>query len=90
MQLQIRVISRFRVRAGACERAALGADPLTRPGMTVSGSLVSPAHTTPKKKKDQLSLAQCGVSFAANRPDPDDPGGLGAEESGAERTGPTQ
>jgi len=26
----------------------------------------------------------------ANRPDPDDPGGLGAEESGAERTGPTQ
>ena len=26
----------------------------------------------------------------ANRPDPDDPGGLGAEESGTERTGPTQ
>src|ERR1700750_3120812 len=24
-----------------------------------------------------------------NRPDPDDPGGLGDEESGAERTGPT-
>jgi hypothetical protein len=45
---------------------------------------------SPKKKKDQLSLAQCGVSLAANRPDPDDPGGLGAEESGTERTGPTQ
>jgi Protein of unknown function (DUF2794) len=44
----------------------------------------------PQKKKDQLSLVQCGVSLAANRPDPDDPGGLGAEESGAERTGPTQ
>jgi hypothetical protein len=28
--------------------------------------------------------------LAANRPDPDDPGGLGAEESGTERTGPTQ
>ena len=26
----------------------------------------------------------------ANRPDPDGPGGLGAEESGTERTGPTQ
>ena len=25
-----------------------------------------------------------------DRPDPDDPGGLGAEESGIERTGPTQ
>jgi hypothetical protein len=29
-------------------------------------------------------------SLSANRPDPDDPGGLGAEESGTERTGPTQ
>jgi hypothetical protein len=43
-----------------------------------------------KKKKDQLSLAQYGDKLSANRPDPDDPGGLGAEESGAERTGPTQ
>ena len=31
-----------------------------------------------------------GINYAANRPDPDDPGGLGAEESGTERTGPTQ
>lgn len=43
-----------------------------------------------QKKKDQLSLAQYGINYAANRPDPDDPGGLGAEESGTERTGPTQ
>ena len=35
-------------------------------------------------------MAQCWGMFPANRPDPDDPGGLGAEESGAERTGPTQ
>jgi hypothetical protein len=35
-------------------------------------------------------LAQYGDKLAANRPDPDDPGGLGAEESGIERTGPTQ
>jgi hypothetical protein len=35
-------------------------------------------------------LAQYGDKLSANRPDPDDPGGLGAEESGAERTGPTQ
>jgi hypothetical protein len=31
-----------------------------------------------------------GINYSANRPDPDGPGGLGAEESGAERTGPTQ
>jgi hypothetical protein len=44
-----------------------------------------------KKKKDQLALAQYGDKLSpANRPDPDDPGGLGAEESGAERTGSTQ
>jgi hypothetical protein len=35
-------------------------------------------------------LAQCGDNYLRNRPDPDDPGGLGAEESGTERTGPTQ
>ena len=35
-------------------------------------------------------MAQYGINYAANRPDPDDPGGLGAEESGTERTGPTQ
>ena len=43
-----------------------------------------------QKEKDQLSLAQYGDKLPANRPDPDDPGGLGAEESGAERTGSTQ
>ena len=31
-----------------------------------------------------------GLTPSANRPDPDGPGGLGAEESGTERTGPTQ
>ena len=35
-------------------------------------------------------MAQYGDKLSANRPDPDDPGGLGAEESGIERTGPTQ
>jgi hypothetical protein len=44
----------------------------------------------PPKKKDQLSLAQGGDNYLANRPDPDHPGGLGAEESGVERTGPTR
>ena len=45
----------------------------------------------PKKKKDQLSLAPVsGKNSPANRPDPDGPGGLGAEESGTERTGSTQ
>src|SRR6202043_129686 len=31
-----RGISRFRVRVGACHRAALRADPLARPGMTAT------------------------------------------------------
>jgi hypothetical protein len=43
----------------------------------------------PKKKKDQLALALPMLGYC-DRPDPDDPGGLGAEESGTERTGPTQ
>jgi hypothetical protein len=43
-----------------------------------------------KKEKDQLALAQCGDKLFCDRPDPNDPGGLGAEESGIERTGPTQ
>jgi hypothetical protein len=49
-----------------------------------------PKKTSAQKKKDQLALAQYGDKLPANRPDPDDPGGLGAEESGTERTGPTQ
>ena len=57
----------------------------SRPGMAIPQK-----ETIPQKKKDQLSLAQCGDKLPANRPDPDDPGGLGAEESGIERTGPTQ
>src|SRR4030088_1660865 len=47
-------------------------------------------NQNPKQKKDQLSLAQYGDKLPANRPDPDDHGRLGAEESGTERTGPTQ
>jgi len=39
------------------------------------------------KKKGQLTLA---LDVYCVRPDPDDPGGLGAEESETERTGPTQ
>jgi len=61
--------------------------------MTIFIGDVTPGHLKnrqPQKKKDQLSLAQYGDKLPANRPDPDDPGGLGAEESGTERTGPTQ
>ena len=43
-----------------------------------------------QKEKDQLSLAQSRGKTPCDRPDPDDPGGLGAEESGTERTGSTQ
>jgi hypothetical protein len=31
-----------------------------------------------------------GINYFCDRPGPDDPGGLGAEESGIERTGPAQ
>jgi hypothetical protein len=55
--------------------------------LSLENALIKPAA---KKKKDQLSLAQYWGMLLANRPDPDDPGGLGAEESGTERTGPTQ
>src|SRR6185437_15032337 len=43
---------------------------------------------TPKNKKDQLALAL--RVFCCVRPGPDDPGGLGAEESEIDRTEPTQ
>ena len=51
-----------------------------RPGMTEE------EFADAKKKKGQLALAL----FCCARPGPDDPGGLGAEESETERTGPTQ
>src|ERR1700716_292920 len=51
-----------------------------RPGMTA----------TPKRKRTNSRWPKMGINYPANRPDPDCPGGLGAEESGAERTGPTQ
>jgi hypothetical protein len=44
----------------------------------------------PKQKGPTLVGPVIGMNYPANRPDPDDPGGLGAEESGIERTGPTQ
>jgi hypothetical protein len=43
-----------------------------------------------KKKRTNSRWPSMGINYPANRPDPDEPGGLGAEESGTERTGPTQ
>ena len=40
-----------------------------------------------KRKRAYLAVAP---GLCCVRPDPDDPGGLGAEESETERTGPTQ
>ena len=45
---------------------------------------------SPKRKRTNFRWPSMGIIYPANRPDPDDPGGLGAEESGAERTGSTQ
>jgi hypothetical protein len=61
------------------------------PGSSRLGALrETSACSTAQKEKDQLALAQYGDKLLCDRPDPDDPGGLGAEESGIERTGPTQ
>ena len=43
-----------------------------------------------KRKRTNSRWPSVGIYSPANRPDPDGPGGLGAEESGTERTGPTQ
>jgi hypothetical protein len=58
--------------------------------MRPSGNRREGSRPVAQKKKDQLALAQYGDNLFCYRPDPDDPGGLGAEESGVERTGPTQ
>jgi len=54
----------------------------------------SPAQIAARSKTKKASLRwpeELGIYLLKRiRPDPDDPGGLGAEESGAERTGPTQ
>src|ERR1700712_3375736 len=44
---------------------------------------------SPKRKRTNSRWPSVGI-LAANRPGSDGPGGLGAEESGTERTGPTQ
>src|SRR5690349_10159924 len=74
-----------------------GCGPLVREHLSCVGGfsvpswrLSGPRMRPPKKKKDQLSLAQSRGLAPCDRPDPDGPGGLGAEESGTERTGSTQ
>ena len=56
-------------------------------GGTETGPIQGP---DPKKKRTNFRWPSMGINYSANRPDPDNPGGLGAEESGVERTGPTQ
>jgi hypothetical protein len=43
-----------------------------------------------EKEKGPTRVGPSHGSILCARPGPDDPGGLGAEESGIERTGPTQ
>jgi hypothetical protein len=47
-------------------------------------------RASPKRKRTNFRWPSIGINSPANRPDPDGPGGLGAEESGTERTGSTQ
>src|ERR1700686_4889409 len=56
----------------------------------MDASLAQATKYPPKRKRTNFRWPSMGISSPANRPDPDDPGGLGAEESGTERTGPTQ
>ena len=51
-------------------------------------SAQSPMHRQIKRKRTNSRWSRSGL-LVWNRPDPDGPGGLGAEESGTERTGPT-
>jgi hypothetical protein len=46
-------------------------------------------QNTAEKEKGPTRVGPVTDQLFYDRPDPDDPGGLGAEESGAERTGPT-
>src|ERR1700686_191744 len=56
----------------------------------MDASLAQATKYPPKRKRTNFRWPSMGISSPANRPDPDGPGGLGAEESGTERTGPTQ
>src|SRR5437762_12508946 len=47
-------------------------------------------EASPKRKRTNVRWPSVGINSPANRPDPDGPGGLGAEESRTERTGSTQ
>ena len=61
------------------------------PAAPKSASRMSePKKNEPKRKRTNFRWPSMGINYPANRPDPDGPGGLGAEESGTERTGPTQ
>src|SRR5437588_9326324 len=48
-----------------------------------------PEMTKPQKEKGPTRVGPKWGLNSCDRPEPDDPGGLGAEESGTERTGPT-
>ncbi len=43
-----------------------------------------------RRKAKRTNSRWSSLASYCVRPDPDNPGGLGAEESGTERTGPTQ
>ena len=76
--------------------AAAGADQMRRnaavPEPDVQGLISKPdLQALPTTEKGPTFVGPVsGITPSANRPDPDGPGGLGAEESGTERTGPTQ
>ena len=79
--LSRRYLPRIRVATGVLPRCGSGFH-----GTEKNQSNVG----SPKRKRTNFRWPSMGINYSANRPDPDDPGGLGAEESGVERTGPTQ
>jgi hypothetical protein len=56
----------------------------------VSVRLRNPDSEVAEKEKGPTLVGPVSDQLFCDRPGPDDPGGLGAEESGIERTGPTQ
>ena len=63
---------------------------MRRCGKTSAGAIETAPVLSSKKKRTNSRWPSMGINYFCDRPDPDDPGGLGAEESRTERTGPTQ
>src|SRR6202041_2321386 len=68
----------------------IGVGLIASAGWFAAGSIRFRNQKTAEKEKGPTRVGPVTDQLFYGRPGPDDPGGLGAEESGIERTGPTQ